>query len=1405
MSSTNTMPSAGIDTARVQSAGWDTHEDFCAIMYREGTPEYCECRSDDPNPCDCGSWDSALCSCQCDICYVGCGTAQLDPDDPYGPCVNICDTCDCHNGAHAVGGGVDQCSCDCTGICKNGGSPNEYCDCDCTSVIHPEHSSFVGNVCEWVCDPGFTKVGEACVAVTPGTPCGCGGTYDDKGNCTGQSVIPGTICGTGKIWKDCDTCACIDGFESCGDGCYQSGTEGWCRNCAGGCWEAKEGVPGGGICHKDDEYACTHCEDGGCWINGICRYVGGTCGCNNEGEIQADCSCSKPAVGDSCKGKCTDGTIQDDCSCSAKNPGDSCTGPHGSGTYDENCVCQDCPEGKVLCTDGNCYDYPSQEYCEHCVTGGHWCPTNNTCFTSEEAFCEGCVEGGQWCAETSSCDIGEEAFCENCMHGTWCERLGDCSLTAQSHCEDCLEGCWEDGNCILEEDDPEVYCACRGLYWCETNHTCYRTFKERCENCNGGCYSPASEGKAEACYETEGEEKCKCKKMYWCDTITPIHPEASCVEDEDACCLLVKDSQEGCENVCHDKWCKEKNRCFAAGEEHCKECYGGCFDDDTEKYGGEGFCWKSDAELSKGRCECEGKTWCARKPEGKRCVEDPAECCGEGEKWCELKKRCFSEGMEYCDRCKADDAPAKFWCPECKSDPCKNSEQECCECQSGKRACVKDGVYKGCYRVGKQDCEQCEGGCYKDGDCITDERRKCEKCSHGKWCQGACRVTKEAQCMYCNAGDPCYVRDNSGDQRCVDLSDKKADRTCDLVEKDDGYVTDECNCKCNDENASCMPLGCSAEDDYCYGHKDDKCVCICDRWGDPCNYKEQGPESGKLNWACKCVCKDEGKACTPDKADGEYGKYDDDCKCKCAIDTVCTDYAGRQGKVVEENGVCTCKCDAENEKAACEDKIEVNDNWAWVDQACECKCVKANQTCQYNDAHGKPQWGYVDPDTCECGQCKKDCKSPAVLNDYCECECPAELGECPPGRHRSPEQSCKCVCDEDGSGCDKEIQTYDKVNCKCKCNKGGEKVSIKGKCYEYDEETCNLKDYDPGCESPRKQDEHCGCDACIGDEDCPTVGEKKWHRSLEKDCACTGCDDGLPKCNEEQYRSEDDCECHCIDPNKCGRYGDIQKDCSCNCWSLERMGGPYGNGGYWEVTDDCQPYCPATADSNCSSRQHLNLATCKCECNPCDDPAKPDQKDNCECYCDKDNRGGADCDWDDKTCSCKGCSNPCKAEDCSCNEGCEVCVGCKTKKDCHCVADPNGSWYRARDAAANNAATNLANAEQILKSVGNTAPIPYSIYCSCCMDMACLEECDAVARDLDKTYKDAASKFSTARKSAQATVNSMKDCVNGFNKLKCGSALPTCTGDLSGLSDAYEDVMAAYADCQQAYAKYDGC
>ena len=80
-----------------------------------------------------------------------------------------------------------------------------------------------------------------------------------------------------------------------------------------------------------------------------------------------------------------------------------------------------------------------------------------------------------------------------------------------------------------------------------------------------------------------------------------------------------------------------------------------------------------------------------------------------------------------------------------------------------------------------------------------------------------------------------------------------------------------------------------------------------------------------------------------------------------------------------------------------------------------------------------------------------------------------------------------------------------------------------------------------------------------------------------------------------------------------------------------------------------------------------------------------------------------------------------------------------------------------------------------------------------------------MARDLDKTYKDAASKFSTARKSAQATVNSMKDCVNGFNKLKCGSGLPTCTGDLSGLSDAYEDVMAAYADCQQAYAKYDGC
>ena len=371
----------------------------------------------------------------------------------------------------------------------------------------------MGNVCEWSCDPGFTKVGDACVSYTPGDHCGCGGTYDDHGNCTGQSVIPGTICGTGKIWKDCDTCACINGFEACGDGCYQPGTEGWCRNCAGGCWEAKEGVPGGGICHKDDEYACTHCEDGGCWINGICRYVGGTCGCNNEGEIQADCSCSKPAVGDSCKGKCTDGTIQDDCSCSGKNPGDSCTGTHGSGTYDENCICQDCPEGKVLCTDGNCYDYPSQEYCEHCVNG-QWCSANSTCFMSDKDYCEGCVEGGQWCDETSSCDIGEEAFCENCMHGTWCEERRDCSLTAQSHCEDCLEGCWEDGNCILEEDDPEVYCACRGLYWCETNQTCYRTFKERCENCNGGCYSPASEGKAEACYETEGGEKCKCKKMY---------------------------------------------------------------------------------------------------------------------------------------------------------------------------------------------------------------------------------------------------------------------------------------------------------------------------------------------------------------------------------------------------------------------------------------------------------------------------------------------------------------------------------------------------------------------------------------------------------------------------------------------------------------------------------------------------------------------------------------------------------------------------------------------------------------------------------------------------------------------------------------------------------------------------
>ena len=64
MSNTNTMPSEGIDTARIQSGGWDIHEDFCAIMYEVGTPEYCECRADDPNPCECGHWDSVLCSCQ---------------------------------------------------------------------------------------------------------------------------------------------------------------------------------------------------------------------------------------------------------------------------------------------------------------------------------------------------------------------------------------------------------------------------------------------------------------------------------------------------------------------------------------------------------------------------------------------------------------------------------------------------------------------------------------------------------------------------------------------------------------------------------------------------------------------------------------------------------------------------------------------------------------------------------------------------------------------------------------------------------------------------------------------------------------------------------------------------------------------------------------------------------------------------------------------------------------------------------------------------------------------------------------------------------------------------------------------------------------------------------------------
>ena len=398
------------------------------------------------------------------------------------------------------------------------------CDSPCTA---PSNATALcsDSQCDFVCNEGFCRVGDGCVAdgaVDPENEClACNWAVQPLGY---SPRSPGAACGDQSV-SDCSAPDACDGQGVCVPNHANPGTvcEDDDNECTGDICD------GEGLCvHPNivaacnDDDACTHsdtcvdgqcigssyvcdddnlCTDNVCNGDGTCSYPDNTLPCNDDNA----CTHSDTCGGGSCNGTaytCGDGN---ECTDDVCNGDGTCSYPAREGTCNDGNACT----FNDICTEGHCggeaYACDDDNPCTDNVCNGDGtcgypdntlpCNDGNACTHSDTC-------GGGSCNGTAyTCGDGNECTDDICNGDGTCSypsREGSCNDGDACTFNDVCTG----GHCggeayVCNDDDICTDDVCNGdgtcghpynTAACNDNQSC--TYNDRCSEgvCTGSVY-----------------------------------------------------------------------------------------------------------------------------------------------------------------------------------------------------------------------------------------------------------------------------------------------------------------------------------------------------------------------------------------------------------------------------------------------------------------------------------------------------------------------------------------------------------------------------------------------------------------------------------------------------------------------------------------------------------------------------------------------------------------------------------------------------------------------------------------------------------------------------------------------------------------------------------------------------
>jgi hypothetical protein len=468
--------------------GEDAHCSSCTDRCMNGT----ECLS---GSCRCANGKPLGDNSNCGACDKGCPAGEM--------CKNGA-TCGCADGDLG-----DNKNC---GSCGKACAPGETCKgtrCGCESgdLGDDKNCGSCGNAC---------PPGQMC----KGTSCGCeSGSLGDENNCgsCGNKCSAPTNATPKCTATGCDF-DCDPGYHRCGNACFSNNLDGYCgarcnEKCPaveGGIGMCKDGVcievcqSGGMTGTKTD---CSSCGDM-CTLGSDC--INGRCLCDDDRPVGTDRNCAR--CGDQCTNgaRCTNGA----CQCESGQLGDD----NNCGTCGTKCTdgreCRDnacaCAVG-VLGDDNNCGSCGTRcsngRKCEAnaCVCADGMLGDDNNCGTCGTRCTDGrkCEDNACVCADGV---LGDDNNCGSC--GARCSNGEKC----QNNSCACPDGKLNDvnncGTCgnVCEGEAPACNggkCGCAATACgarcevCGSNETCIEgscTPSQPSSGQSGGGEVPAGQG-----------------------------------------------------------------------------------------------------------------------------------------------------------------------------------------------------------------------------------------------------------------------------------------------------------------------------------------------------------------------------------------------------------------------------------------------------------------------------------------------------------------------------------------------------------------------------------------------------------------------------------------------------------------------------------------------------------------------------------------------------------------------------------------------------------------------------------------------------------------------------------------------------------------------------------------------